>query len=174
MVSKLLTRAQLELLLKSNDKSIKLKKVEQTEHGSSFWPKFSLVLVNDIIQDFVLCDKCRSIITYKSSTGTGGLKKHLISCEKHALSSSNTTQSTITTYYSNMKPSILPEKLKKEITNAYVDFIALDSRPFEIACDIGFKQFLQAVYNAGKSSSNTQSIEISDFLPHPTTVSISL
>jgi len=75
MVFKLLTRAQLELLLKSNDKSIKLKKVEQTEHGSSFWPKFSLVLVNDIIQDFVLCDKCRSIITYKSSTGTGGLKK---------------------------------------------------------------------------------------------------
>jgi len=73
-----------------------------------------------------------------------------------------------------MKPSILPEKLKKEITNAYVDFIALDSRPFEIACGIGFKQFLQAVYNAGKSSSNTQSIEISDFLPHPTTVSISL
>ncbi|CAF3281405.1 unnamed protein product [Rotaria sp. Silwood2] len=147
MTSKLLTRVQLEFLLKNNDKSIKLKKAEQTDRGSSFLPAFSLILVNDIVQHFVLCNKCQSIITYKKATGTGGLKKHLASCEKNT--PSNTTQS----------------------TDAYIDFIILDARPFEIASGIGFKQFLQVIYNSGKSSSNTQSIDISDYLPHPTTVS---
>ncbi|CAF1449139.1 unnamed protein product [Rotaria sp. Silwood1] len=75
-------------------------------------------------------------------------------------------------YYENKKPSVLPKKLKKEITDAYIDFVVLDGRPFEIAFGSGFKQFLQVIYNAGKSSSNTQSIDISDYLPHPTTVSI--
>ncbi|CAF4729810.1 unnamed protein product, partial [Rotaria magnacalcarata] len=75
--------------------------VKQTDHGSSFWPRFSLVFVNDVGQNFVICDKCRTIVTYKSSTGTGGLKKHLASCDKITLS--NTTQSTITTYYTTSK-----------------------------------------------------------------------
>ncbi|CAF4757485.1 unnamed protein product, partial [Rotaria socialis] len=91
MVSKLLTRTPLEQLFKKNDTSIALKKVKQTDHGSSFWPRFSLVFVNDVGQNFVICDKCRTIVTYKSSTGTGGLKKYLASCDKITLS--NTTQS---------------------------------------------------------------------------------
>ncbi|CAF3377684.1 unnamed protein product [Rotaria socialis] len=128
IVSKLLTRTQLEQL-------------------------FNLVLVNDVDQDFVICDICRTIVTYKSSTGTGGLKKHLASCDKSTLS--NTTQSTITTYYTTSTPSIIPEKIKKEVTNAYLEFIALDGRPFEIVSRIA----------------NSQSIEISDLLPYPTTVS---
>ncbi|CAF2145870.1 unnamed protein product [Rotaria magnacalcarata] len=101
MVSKLLTRTQLEQLFKKNDTAIALKKVKQTDHGSSFWPRFSLVFVNDVGQNFVICDKCRTIVTYKSSTGTGGLKKRLASCDKITLS--NTTQSTITTYYTTSK-----------------------------------------------------------------------
>jgi hypothetical protein len=55
-----LKRAQLEFLLKNNEKSIKLKKFEQTVRGSSFLPSFSLIVVNDVAQDFVLCNKCRS------------------------------------------------------------------------------------------------------------------
>ena len=169
MVSKLLTRTELELLFKKKDNSITLNKAQQADHSSSFWPRFSLIFVNNIIQHFVLCDKCRAIITYKSSTGTGGLKKHLASCEKGT--SSNTTQSTITTYYGNKKPPVIPAKLKKEVTDAYLDFVTLDGRPFEISSGIGFKQFFEVVFKAGKSSTNLQSIEISDLLPHPTTVS---
>ncbi|CAM4844024.1 unnamed protein product [Rotaria magnacalcarata] len=55
--------------------------------------------------------------------------------------------------------------------SAYLDFISLDSRPFEIASGVGFKQFIQMIYNAGRLSLNSRSIEISDFLPHPTPVS---
>jgi hypothetical protein len=66
MVSKLLTRAQLEFLRKDSDKSIKLKQFEQTVRGSSFLPSFSLIVVNDVAQDFVLCNKCRSIIVHKT------------------------------------------------------------------------------------------------------------
>ncbi|CAF3637374.1 unnamed protein product [Rotaria socialis] len=143
--------------------------VKQTDHGSSFWPRFSLVFVNDVGQNFVICDKCRTIVTYKSSTGTGGLKKHLASCDKITLS--NTTQSIITTYYTASKPSIIPEKIKKEVTNAYLEFIALDGRPFEIVSRIGFKNMLETIFKAGKITANSQSTEISDLLPHPTTVS---
>ncbi|CAF3356723.1 unnamed protein product [Rotaria socialis] len=96
-------------------------------------------------QDFVICDICRTIVTYKSSTGTGGLKKHLASCDKSTLS--NTTQSTITTYYTTSTPSIIPEKIKKR------------------------KYILETVFKAGKITANSQSIEISDLLPYPTTVS---
>jgi hypothetical protein len=52
--------------VKDNDKSIKLKKFEQTVRGSSFLPSFSLIVVNDVAQDFVLCNKCQSIIVYKT------------------------------------------------------------------------------------------------------------
>ncbi|CAF4556800.1 unnamed protein product, partial [Rotaria socialis] len=115
------------------------------------------------------CDKCRTIVTYKSSTGTGGLKKHLASCDKITLS--NTTQSIITTYYTASKPSIIPEKITKEVTNAYLEFIALAGRPFEIVSRIGFKNMLETIFKAGKITANSQSTEISDLLPHPTTVS---
>ncbi|CAF5113123.1 unnamed protein product, partial [Rotaria magnacalcarata] len=147
MVSKLLTRTQLEQLFKKNDTSVALKKG----------------------QNFVICDKCRTIVTYKSSTGIGGLKKHLASCDKITLS--NTTQSTITTYYTTSKPSIIPEKIKKEVTNAYLEFISLNGRPFEIVSRIGFKNMLETVFKAGKITANSQSTEISDLLPHSTTVS---
>ena len=96
MASKLLTRNELEQLLKKNDMSITFEKNQKNNHGSAFWSEFSLVYVNNVVQNFVLCDKCRSIITYKSSTGTGGLKKHLASCAESSSSSSTTTQSTIT------------------------------------------------------------------------------
>ncbi|CAF3408255.1 unnamed protein product [Rotaria socialis] len=147
MVSKPLQRDQLEFLLKNNDKPIKLKKFDQTDRGSSLFPAFNEILVNGVVQIFVLCDKCRSIITYKSTPGA---------------SSSNTTQSTITAYYRNSK-SVLPGKLKKQITSAYLDFISLDSRPFEIASGVDFQQFIQMIYNAGRLLLNSRSIEISDF-----------
>jgi hypothetical protein len=171
MESKILTRTELERLLKQNHSSITFKQVQQTDRGSSLWPQFNLIFVDNIIQNFVICIKCRTIIAYRSATGTGGLKKHAISCEKP--SSSKAIQSAITTYYGK-KPSIVPEKLKTEVTDAYIDFVLLDSRPFKIGSDAGFRQFLQVVFNAGKSSINLESIEFPDVLPHPTTVSVSL
>ena len=168
MVSKMLIRRELEHLLKQNDSSIKLKQVQQTDRSSSFWPQFSLIFVNDIVQNFVQCNKCRAIIVYKSATGTGGLKKHALSCEKSSPSAK--TQSTITTFYGK-KSSVIPEKLRKEITDAYVDFVLLDGRSFKMGSDTGFKQFIDVVYKAGKASTNIQPIEIVDVLPHRTTVS---
>ncbi|CAF3071012.1 unnamed protein product [Rotaria sp. Silwood2] len=168
MTSKLLARNELERLIKQNDLSITLKQVEQTDRASSFWSQFNLICVNKIVQNFVICNICQTIITYRSATGTGGLKKHSISCKK--TSSPKATQSTITTYYGK-KPSIVPVKLKKQITDAYVDFILLDSRPFKIVSDVGFRQLLQIVYNAGKCSSNLGVLDFADALPHPTTVS---
>ncbi|CAF4165076.1 unnamed protein product [Rotaria sordida] len=152
MDSKLLTRTELEKILKNNDNTITLKKIEQTDNCSSFWPHFSLV----------------AIITYKSSTGTGGLKKHLLSCEKY--SSLNAAQPAITTYYKKTK-SAVPEKIKEEVTNAYIEFVALDGNSFNTLSRSGFKQLIETVFKAGQSTADFQSFEACDLLPHPTTVS---
>ena len=57
------------LLLKQIDKSIVC---------SIFLPALSLVLDNNRAQYFVSCGKCRSIVTYKSASSTGVLKKYNI------------------------------------------------------------------------------------------------
>ena len=67
MVSKYLTRNELERLLKVNDSSIKLKQVEQNDRAWSFWPNFNLVFVNEIVQNFAQCNKCQTIIVYNIS-----------------------------------------------------------------------------------------------------------
>ncbi len=64
MVSKILIRSELEQLLKTNDTSITFKKVQQTDNTSSFWPHFSLIFVEDVIQYFVLCDRCRTVVYF--------------------------------------------------------------------------------------------------------------
>ncbi|CAF3394488.1 unnamed protein product, partial [Rotaria sp. Silwood2] len=109
-----------------------------------------------------------ALITYKSSTGTGGLKEHLLSCEKY--SSLNAAQPTITTYYKKIK-SAVPEKIKEEITNAYIGFVALDGNSFNTVSRTGFKQLIETVFKAGQSTADLQAFEVCDFLPHPTTVS---
>jgi hypothetical protein len=169
MTAKLLSRIELENLLKKNDVSIKFTKPQQTSRASSVWPRFSLVSINDVVQEFVLCDKCRALIGYKSSTGTGGLKKHLASCDKSA--SSPITQSSITSYYQNKKPAVVPERIKKEVTRAYTEFVALDGRPFELISGTGFLQLLETVLKAGRLTAMSPSLQISDLLPHPSTVS---
>ena len=147
-----------------------MKQTEQTDRASSFWPQFNLICVNNIVQNFVICNKCRAIIAYRTATGTGGLKKHSTSCQK---TSSKPSQSAITTYYGK-KPAIVPEKLKKQVADACVDFILLDSRPFKVVTGVGFRRLLDIVYNAGKYSANLGLLDFSDVLPHPTTVRMSL
>ena len=135
MISKLLTPIELEKLIKQNDSSITLKQTEQVGGASSFWPQFNLICVNNVVQNFVMCNKYRIIIAYRSATGTGGLKRHSNSCHK---ASSRPSQPTITAYYGK-RPVIVPEKLKKQITDACVDFILLDSRPFKVVTDVRFR-----------------------------------
>ncbi|CAF4276342.1 unnamed protein product, partial [Adineta steineri] len=67
--------------------------------GSSFLSSFSLIVVNDVAQDYVSCNRCLPIIAYRTAAETGGLIKHFASCRKSTLSSSssNTTQSSLTT-----------------------------------------------------------------------------
>ena len=82
MISKLLTRSELEKLIKQNNSSITLKQTEQTDRALSFWSQFNFICVSNVVQNFVICNKCRTIIAYPSAISTGGLKKHSTSCEK--------------------------------------------------------------------------------------------
>lgn len=167
MSSKLLSRDELELLIRRNSASVTLKEVEQTDKTSPLWAQFNRILVDNILQNFVVCIECRKVVAYRSATGTGGLIKHSKSCRKQL--SCESTQSKMTSFY-DTKHRITPENVKKQVTDACASFVLLNSRPFKIVSDIGLCQLLETVYNAGKYSTNLNYLNFSDVLPHPTTV----
>ena len=49
---------------------------------SLFWDKFQEILVNNVRQGFVICNDCRSILTWTLSNRTNVIEKHSISCIK--------------------------------------------------------------------------------------------
>lgn len=169
MASRVLDRIELEDLLKKEHSSIVLQKASVVDRPAECWSQFSLIVVAGIMQDYVLCDICRKIIKYKPTTGTGGLKKHMKGCQKDK-SSGTMVQSTINTFCLNKYPPKSLEKLKKEMIGACIEFVALDSRPFEAISNVGLTRLLETVFAAGKSTSQSRSIQISDLIPHPTTV----
>ncbi|CAF1569115.1 unnamed protein product, partial [Adineta steineri] len=74
-------------------------------------------------------------------------------------------------FYSSSKQSPIPLKVKLSVTEACTEFCALDGRAFEVIKGDGFKNLAKALFDAGQAS-NKSSIEVTDFLPHPTTVRI--
>ena len=49
---------------------------------SLFWDKFQEILVNNVGQEFIICNDCCSILAWASSSRTHVVKKHSINCIK--------------------------------------------------------------------------------------------
>lgn len=54
--------------------SISYGKPNEITRTSNCWNQFSQIYVNNVKQDFVACDCCKSVLIYKSTTGSGFLK----------------------------------------------------------------------------------------------------
>ena len=76
-----------------NDQSLSY--VKPSSIRSLFWGKFQEILVNNVRQGFVICNDCRSMLTWTSSNRTNIMKKHSLSCIK-AKDLTPETQSRIT------------------------------------------------------------------------------
>ena len=74
------SKSEVENLVRKKDQS--LSHVEPSSTRSLFWDKFQEILVNNVRQGFIICNDCRSILTWTSSDGTNVTKKHSISCIK--------------------------------------------------------------------------------------------
>ena len=70
---------------------------------SLFWDKFQDILVNNVRQELIICNDCRSILTWTSSNRTNVMKKYSISCIK-AKDLTPETQSRITSLFKETSP----------------------------------------------------------------------
>jgi hypothetical protein len=86
---KTLSKENLMKLISTKDISVTFLKQNDNDHTSKVWLYFSSIFVENVKQDYVMCDSCMSLIAYKSSTGTGGMQKHINSCPKKSSSVGN-------------------------------------------------------------------------------------
>ena len=62
---KLLSEENLQQLVSDKDSSVTLSNRNEKDRFSKVWPFFSTICVNNIKQDFVLCELCTSLIAFK-------------------------------------------------------------------------------------------------------------
>ncbi len=65
---------------------ITFSKQSQKDHTSKVWSHFSTIFVNNLKQDYVLCELCMLLIAYKHATDTGGMQKHVAFCSQKSSS----------------------------------------------------------------------------------------
>ncbi|CAF3948649.1 unnamed protein product [Rotaria sp. Silwood1] len=129
----MLTKKEIEELIENQSSSLKIVKPIVTPKSSSVWNFFSHIYVNDVKQEYVMCNKCRDLLIYKHSSGTHSLAKHIRFCQ----STTNATkvsevQSNIKQYYEPSKnESYIPNRVKQEIRAACTEFVILDCRSFK-------------------------------------------
>ncbi|CAF1460760.1 unnamed protein product [Rotaria sordida] len=167
-------KRDIERLIEEKNTSISYVKPKETQNMSKCWSQFSQIYIANIKQDFIICDSCKSILVYKSSTGSGCMISHSRSCqtkEKH--SDSSDQQRKINHYYklTSSGKNNVPKRIKNGITSACVEFVVQDGRAFHLLEGSGFVRLAKQLFNAGKLMSSTTTIEIEDLLPDPTTIS---
>ncbi len=166
----MLTKKEIEQFIEKKNSSLKIIKTTITPKSSLVWNNFNCIYVNDVKQEYVICNQCEDLLIYKPSSGTNSLSKHIHSCQKDKRTVSS-NQTNINQFYSSSKnePSI-PNRVKEEIRVACVEFAALDSRPFKTIQGTGFKNLAQKILDAGKYLPISKDINVEKLLPHPTTV----
>lgn len=152
-----------------NLRDTRLSFVKPETSSSSVWLHFSYVYVDNRKLNFVSCDKCKEVLQHKSTDGTSSMTKHKKSCEKEKNIHHNS--SSIKEYFRPKTAPSIPRNLKEKITNACVEFVAVDNRAFEIVSGDGFSNLVRSVFNAGQILNKSRDISGSDLLPNPSTVS---
>lgn len=113
---------------------------------------------------YVKCKKCDVILSHEKGAATSNFKKH--KCMKlHIRNDSGNT--------SNKQLKKVPPSLKTECTKKLVFLCAKDLRSFNIVTGEGFRDFVQFCLEAGAvlGPSAVSEVDLTDFLPHPTTIS---
>ncbi|CAF1483898.1 unnamed protein product [Rotaria sordida] len=169
----MLTKKEIEELIDNQNSSLKIVKPTVTQKSSDVWNFFSHIYVNDVKQEYVMCNKCRVLLIYKHSSGTHSLSKHIRYCQNTTTTAMvSEVQTNIKQYYEHSKnESYIPNRTKQEIRAACTEFVIFDSRSFKTIGGKGFKNLAQKFFNAGRYLPVTREINIENLLPTPTTVS---
>ena len=161
---KFYTKEEITKLIKSDSPSIILSSPTKTQRSSKSWSSYKLVSIDNVPQNFAMCVACKTLVTFKNSTGTGGLQKHIDSCTSQTTITNNQTTLdsllvpiTSDSFFSSkdvqqQRNSSLPKTLRRSLNLAFVEFVALDCRSFETIRGRGFTRLIHQVFKAGQSS----------------------
>ncbi|CAF3277308.1 unnamed protein product [Rotaria socialis] len=136
----LLKKNEIIDLIKQQDESVIFQKPKQTSKSSSVWEHFSLIVVNKIKQEMIICDNCKDLLTYRQKDGTTSMAKHFRSCHSDAANARSclNKQTKVTEYYASSQTLTIPKKIKEKVKIACTEFTALDCRAFEVVSGEGF------------------------------------
>jgi hypothetical protein len=137
------------------------------------WDYFTVVVVNDIEQEFVCCDNCKDLLIYRQKDGTKSMSKHQRSCHGNVILSKNcsSNQLKVTEYYTSSKSYDIPKRIREKVKMACTEFTALDCRAFELVSGEGFLKMAQSIFDAGRYFNNLSNIDVKQLIPSPITVS---
>ncbi|CAF2003862.1 unnamed protein product [Rotaria magnacalcarata] len=134
------------------------------------WEYFHKIFVNNVQEQFVSCDKCKTILAFTLINGTNNMKTHFNCCSNTKIESSDPNQTKVHDFYPTSQIIDVPRKIKLAIAKAYAEFSALDGRAFETMKGDGFDNVAQVLFEAGSYFPDS-SIQVQHILPHPTTIS---
>jgi len=111
-------------------KLVKLKSdrlVYQKNDGKSdVWKSFQLVLLDNESVPFVTCNKCHTVLRWKSRDGTNGLRSHLEFCASQ--SHTQQTLSSLPGFTPKEKTVTIPIAVKSDVADVIVSMCAKDLR----------------------------------------------
>src|SRR5687768_2688682 len=73
-----LSKPEIEGLVSTS--STRLSFTKKANQSSDVWKTFESILVDEVIQNYVRCGRCKSILSYTAETGTSSLRRHVNSC----------------------------------------------------------------------------------------------
>ncbi|CAF4131697.1 unnamed protein product [Rotaria sordida] len=172
-MNQLLKKNDIVNLIKQHDKSIVFRKPKKSLKSSPVWKHFSVVVVNNIEQEFVCCDNCKDLLVYQQRDGTTSMTKHKRACHDSITisSSCSNNQLKVTEYYTSSKSSDIPKRIKEKIRMACTEFTALDCRAFELVTGEGFLKMAQNIFDADRCFNHLSNVKINQLIPSPITIS---
>ena len=134
-------KKDIERLIEEKNASISHAKPKEISDISKCWSQISQIYVSNIKRDFIICDYCKSVSVYKSSTESDCMISLSCSCSsKENLSDLSNQQRKISHYYkstSNEKQKV-PKKIKNDTTLSCVEFVVRDDCAFQLLQRSGF------------------------------------
>jgi hypothetical protein len=79
---KTLSTENLKQLLSSEDISVTFPKQNEKNLASKFWYHLNRIFVYNKKKDYIFCESCMLLITYKHATGIESMQKHIASCSQ--------------------------------------------------------------------------------------------
>jgi len=102
--------------------------VEAAKGKSVVWKQFVYLKVDGTAVPYVKCEKCSSLLQWKSRDGTSGLRAHIDFCNSSRASHSQPKITATAGFSAAVETPKLPAAVKSELTDVIVRWCAKDIR----------------------------------------------